>query len=73
VLAAVPVCRSIVVRAANSVQALRASLGATRAVNVTCAHSQRALVSNDTQFTQLWTSVPHLLHRLSAATGTASR
>jgi hypothetical protein len=32
---------------------LRASFGETRAVSAGSAHSHRALVSNDTQFTQL--------------------
>src|ERR1051325_2662384 len=43
------VCRSIVVRGAKSVHALRSSFGATRAgILSLCAHSHRALVSNET-------------------------
>ena len=53
-LAGVPVCRSTVVRGANSEQVLRASFGATRAGSAgLCVHSQRALVSNETHCTQL--------------------
>ena len=56
--AGVLVWRSTVVRGAKNVHRFRSSFGATRAVRACCVHSQRALVSNDMQLTQLCTSMP---------------
>src|SRR5262245_52328360 len=68
------VCRSIVVRGVISAQVLRASFGATRAGILSfCAHSQRALVSNETHWMQLCRSTPHFEHESRTPTGTDSR
>src|SRR6185295_18821660 len=68
----VPVWRSTVVRAAKSAQSFRASFGATRAVS-DCVHSNRAPVSNETHWIQLWRSTPQRAHRPSGLTGTDRR
>ena len=65
---AVPVWRSMVVRAEKKLHSFRPSFGVTRAVNV-CVHSQRALVSNDMQLMQLCRSVPQREQRPSKAHG----
>src|SRR5690348_7352036 len=69
--AAVPVARSMVVRAAKKAHRLCSSFGATRAVSACCVHSQRALVSNDAQLMQLWTATPQRGHFAAASTGIA--
>ena len=69
---AVPVCRSMVVRAEKKLHSFRPSFGATRAVSV-CVHSQRALVSNDMQLIQLCRSAPQRAQRPSNGTGSARR
>ena len=72
-VAGVLVCRSTVVRGANSEHVLRASFGVTRAGSAGLwVHSQRALVSNDTHCTQLWRSTPQREHRASSANGSES-
>src|SRR5436190_194613 len=48
-----------------------ASFGDTRAVSCGCEHSNRALVSNETQLMQLWRSTPQREQRPSASTGSA--
>ena len=65
----VPVWRSTVVRGAKSAQVLASSFGATRAgSSALCVHSQRALVSNDMHWTQLWSATPHFEQRASSST-----
>src|SRR5262249_40451851 len=71
---AVLVWRSTVVRGVISAQLLRASFGATRAGILSfCAHSQRALVSKNAHWMQLWMSTPHLEHESRMPTGVDSR
>src|SRR5262249_55774359 len=70
--AGVLVCRSTVVRGANSAHVFFSSFGATRTVSG-CVHSKRALVSNDTHWMQLCRSTPQREHLPPASTGSASR
>src|SRR3954465_2451725 len=66
------VWRSIVVRGANIGQMFFSSFGAMRIGSFElCVHSQRALVSNDTQCRQAWRSTAQREHRLSSSTGSA--